>query len=96
MAVENIQLYGDGELSRFFTARPGETKLGQTVQRINGQTNFEESLKAAVEKGAKFAILGVPEDIGPRANYGRGGAGGVTPIKISDLELIMAGEEQEG
>ena len=33
-----------------------------------------EAFKQVRDLGAKFALLGVNEDIGPRANCGRGGA----------------------
>lgn len=49
------------QLQSFTSARAGEMKLGQTVQtEINDAT--------------KCVILGISEDIGPRANLGNGGA----------------------
>ena len=55
------------EAFSFITRRTGETKLGETVFLPQ---NWEE---LATFEG-KFVILGIPEDIGIRANYGRAGA----------------------
>ena len=49
--------------------RQGEVKLGETVACVHSD-DWEEELKNSV---AKFVLLGIPEDIGVRANYGLGG-----------------------
>jgi formiminoglutamase len=50
--------------------RPGETKLGEQVQTVSAD-NWQQELKASK---ARFVLVGIPEDIGVRANYGVGGA----------------------
>src|ERR1043165_5567005 len=50
--------------------RPGETKLGEQVHILHAD-HWEQELKASP---ARFVLLGIPEDIGVRANYGVGGA----------------------
>ncbi len=57
--------YVDGLISK----RLGETKLGEHVQTVH-EYNWEEEL---YNSNARFVLLGIPEDIGVRANYGRGG-----------------------
>ena len=47
-----------------------ETKVGERLQTISNPANIEKSL---AESKAKFVILGIPEDIGVKANYGVGG-----------------------
>lgn len=55
----------------FFSIRSGETKIGEKIQSIRDIENWD----AEIEKSsAKFILIGVPEDIGVRANYGRAGA----------------------
>jgi formiminoglutamase len=49
--------------------RPHEAKLGEHVQIVNPE-NWEEDLR---NSRAKYVILGIPEDVGVRANYGIGG-----------------------
>src|SRR6185295_4154771 len=65
-----IKPYTKKTLSRFIRTRAGETKLGECVQIASSKKTLE-SLK---ESTATFVLLGLPEDIGVRANYGRGGA----------------------
>ena len=73
------------ELAEVTAERAGETKSGQSMQVLDasrlhaGQLDYETlqaELKAARQRGNKFAVLGIPEDITPRANLGRGGADG--------------------
>lgn len=63
--------------------RPGETKIGETMRLLSGEsiveggcdmTQLQTDLQKAKKNGSRFAILGVPEDVGPKANLGRGGA----------------------
>jgi formiminoglutamase len=54
----------------FVNQRPGETKLGQSV-RLPAQY---QHWQAAHNDGCRYVLLGVPEQTGPRANCGKGGA----------------------
>ena len=58
------------------SVRGGETKLGEGIRLLSTSdtSRLSEALSAAFAQGARYAILGVPEDIGPRANLGRAGA----------------------
>lgn len=49
------------QLAAYTSVRAGETKLGETVQ-------FQ------ITEATRFVVLGICEDIGPRANGGNGGA----------------------
>lgn len=54
------------------TLRQAETKLGQCISLL---PKFDLAhLKQAKKQGCQFAILGIAEDLGPRANHGKGGA----------------------
>jgi formiminoglutamase len=57
-------------IDHLLNKRPGETKLGECVQVVHADS-WREELK---QSSAKFVLLGIPEDIGVRANYGVGGA----------------------
>jgi formiminoglutamase len=56
-------------LDTLISRRPNETKLGERVHTIEDE-QWEQALK---ECPAKFVLLGIPEDIGVRANLGVGG-----------------------
>ena len=57
-------------LDTLTSRRADETKLGEQIQTVHSD-NWEEELKNST---ATFVLLGIPEDIGVRANYGIGGA----------------------
>lgn len=69
MSFQSLNVYSSQELQQLTRLRLGETKLGQTVK--TAEKDWKQSLKNST---AVFVILGIPEDIGVRANYGRGGA----------------------
>lgn len=64
-----FQLITSEDIRQLTAERAGETKLGETIQSIS-----EFSVEAMNASSARFVILGIKEDIGPRANLGRAGA----------------------
>ncbi|WP_298771504.1 formimidoylglutamase [uncultured Shewanella sp.] len=76
--TQYLTLFTQQDLTKWFQqvsgARIGETKLGQVVQTPTPDHALEAILDKAKNEGARFVILGIGEDIGPRANLGRGGA----------------------
>ncbi|MCE3259426.1 MAG: arginase family hydrolase, arginase/agmainase/formiminoglutamate hydrolase [Bacteroidetes bacterium] len=67
--MKALKTYSEEFIRGLTRKRSGEEKIGEKVQFISG--NWEADLK---KSSAKFVILGIAEDIGVRANYGRGGA----------------------
>jgi formiminoglutamase len=63
-----LKLYTQKDIKSITRIRNQETKLGEKVETI---IDFPEGL---TKSKSKFVLLGLPEDIGVRANYGRGGA----------------------
>lgn len=61
-----IKIYSEKEAAPFINKRKGETKFGEKVV-------FTKSLEDLKNQSAKFVLLGIPEDIGVRANYGSPG-----------------------
>lgn len=64
-----IELCNESFIKEHTQIREGEKKVGESIIIPDG--NLHESL-AKFE--GQFVLLGVPEDIGPIANYGKGGA----------------------
>jgi len=50
--------------------RAGETKTGEKIQAIVNEKKWLDDIK---KSKAKFVIIGIPEDIGVKANHGVGG-----------------------
>ncbi|MCL1139285.1 formimidoylglutamase [Shewanella pneumatophori] len=70
----NLSLFTEDNRRSLLSTRDGETKLGQQVQLASAAQSIADNLSQAKTNGARFVILGIGEDIGPRANLGRGGA----------------------
>ena len=74
--------------------RAGEVRLGERMGVLSSSLNLDE----AYQQGYRYALLGVPEDIGPRANLGLGGATLAWPALLSVLlnmqsNAFMSGEQ---
>ncbi|MDF2436594.1 MAG: arginase family hydrolase, arginase/agmainase/formiminoglutamate hydrolase [Bacteroidota bacterium] len=63
----DLKIYSQQYISALTRKRSGETKLGENVKTINDLSELKNT-------SSKFVLLGLPEDIGVRANFGRGGA----------------------
>jgi formiminoglutamase len=67
--MELLRLYTKENLKHAVRQRGEEKKIGENVQIVS--SNWKEDLK---KNTARFVVVGIAEDIGVRANYGRGGA----------------------
>ncbi|CAI3793096.1 formimidoylglutamase [Rheinheimera sp. MM224] len=66
--------YQAASLAAFQQLREGETRLGQMLRYADLALPLSGALAVAKQQGCIFVLLGVPEDIGPRANLGQGGS----------------------
>jgi formiminoglutamase len=57
--------FSSTDLSHYVSSRRGEHKIGENIQLIDTSIN---------NTPGKFVIVGIPEDIGPKANLGKEGA----------------------
>jgi formiminoglutamase len=62
----NIKLYSKSNIEKFISKRTGEVKFGEKLQ-------FLEKIQGLKDHPAKYVLLGIPEDVGVRANYGKPG-----------------------
>jgi len=70
--MASFKIFSQSDILNLVNTRKGETKLGERVTHLGQwETISINSLKQA---SARFVLLGIPEDIGVRANYGIGGA----------------------
>jgi formiminoglutamase len=69
--MKSLELYSKKDIEHLTRKRTNETKIGEDVLVLKSETNWEEDLK---KSKCKFVLLGIPEDVGVKANYGRGGA----------------------
>ncbi len=95
---ENLQPITQAQLDSLVSQRKGETKLGEKALLLDTQLPYHLALQQAQDKGAKFAIVGISEDIGPRGNLGRGGALNALEASLKQLlnmqsNRFLSGEE---
>jgi len=69
--MQHLKIYTKQDVLSYTKIRRFETKLGERLQIISNPKDLEESLQ---KTSARYVIIGVPEDIGVRANLGVGGA----------------------
>lgn len=65
--MDSLKIYSPEDLSALISYRDGEVKLGQRVQTVSSPDEIALS-------NAQFVLIGIPEDIGVRANQGMAGA----------------------
>ncbi len=68
--MQTLEVFTETDLVTLIRKRKGEIKLGETIHYCK-TADWKKELK---DSSAKFVLLGIPEDIGVRANLGRGGA----------------------
>jgi len=67
--MDSVVVYNNELLEKLVRPRQSELKIGQCVVISRG--DWKEELK---NSSCRFVLLGIPEDIGVRANFGRAGA----------------------
>ncbi|MBC6489528.1 arginase [Flavihumibacter stibioxidans] len=93
--MPHFKFYNKQDLLYLTRLRRFETKLGERLLVVNDPEQFEEKLSKTT---AKYILFGIPEDIGVKANYGRGGADSAwLPFLTAFLNIqsndFMTGEE---
>ncbi len=69
--MKHFKFYTKADILSLTKIRRFETKLGERLQHIKPDGEWPQVLQQSI---AKYVIMGIPEDIGVRANYGVGGA----------------------
>lgn len=65
--------YQQSDIADWYKQRSQEERLAEQLVFLSDQLDLPEALSAA-RQHCTFAVIGIPEDIGPRANLGQGGA----------------------
>ena len=93
--MKHFKYYDKNDILYLTRLRRFETKAGECIQVLTDKEHLELSLQHTT---AKYILLGIPEDIGVRANFGTGGTDSLwIPFLSSFLNLqsndFMSGEE---
>lgn len=99
--MENLKIFNANDLARLTQHRSGEVKFGEKILTVPKDENPFEFIKNCE---ANFVLLGLPEDIGVKANFGRVGTASAFHSTLKSLvnfqhnkfckgrELIALGE----
>lgn len=77
-----VKIYSEKDITPFIKKRGGETKFGEKLC-------FVEKLEDLKNHSAKYVLLGIPEDIGVRANYGNPGTSKAWEAALGNLLNIQ-------
>ncbi|MEO8404219.1 MAG: formimidoylglutamase [Chitinophagaceae bacterium] len=69
--MQHLKIYTKQEILSLTRLRKFETKLGEQLKVITNPSSVAASIQ---QSSAKYVLVGIPEDIGDKANYGTGGA----------------------
>lgn len=88
-----FKCYSKQDILSITHVRRFETRLGERLQAISNTNNLEQSLEKST---AKFVLVGIPEDIGVKANYGGGGTDSVWRPFLDSFVNIQSNDFLEG
>ncbi len=69
--MKHFKFYSREDILSLTKIRRYETRLGERIQFLKTAEEWSELLQ---QSSAKYVLLGIPEDLGVKANYGIGGA----------------------
>ena len=84
--MEHIITFTSYDLAKITNHRSGEIKFGEKMITIPKESDIVSFIK---KSEAKYVLLGIPEDIGIRANYGRPGAASAWESAIKSIANIQ-------
>jgi formiminoglutamase len=91
--MKGLRIIHKQELNEYVSRRQDEVKLGQRVALISEPADWKEQIN---KTAAKFVLLGIPEDIGVRANLGVGGAHSLWPAALRSLVNVQQTDKLKG
>jgi formiminoglutamase len=70
--MKHLKIYNKQDILSLTKLRKFETKVGERLQVISNPAALADSIQ---HSKAAYVLLGIPEDMGVKANHGNGGAG---------------------
>ena len=87
--MDKLVLFNNSKLKKILNKRTGESKFGEHVAMLTSISNIYEQLK---NLDVTHVVLGLPEDVGVFANYGKSGAYNTWDAVIKFLVNIQNNE----
>ncbi|KAA1152344.1 arginase [Pseudoalteromonas sp. FUC4] len=77
--TSHLKVYDESAVRTLCSTRANEKKAWQAMALLDTQVNLQQALIDAAQFGIRYVLLGICEDIGPKANLGNGGANEAWP-----------------
>lgn len=99
--MDKLNIFSSRDIAKITQHRSGEVKFGEKILTVSSDENWIEFITLSE---AKFVLIGLPEDVGIKANLGRTGAASAFNSTLKSLvnfqhnkfckgsELIVLGE----
>lgn len=84
--MDKLIPFSIADLAKITNHRSGEVKFGEKMLTVPKGENCHDYLQVCE---AKYALFGIPEDVGVRANYGRPGAASAWESAIKSIANIQ-------
>lgn len=72
--ANHLHIYDEATVKPWCNSRANEKKAWQSIALLDTHVEPLQAMQDAAQFGIKYVLLGICEDIGPRANLGNGGA----------------------
>ncbi len=89
--MSSLKIYSRSEIDLLYSTRNAEKKWGDCIQTVNVKEQWESELN---KSNAEFVLLGIAEDIGIRANYGKAGAANTFHESLKSILSIQNNQFQ--
>ncbi|GGG45418.1 formimidoylglutamase [Bizionia arctica] len=83
---DKLILFNNASLKKLLKKRPAESKFGERIKMLSNISNIYEELKVL---DVDYVIIGLPEDVGVFANYGKPGTSATWEATIKVLLNIQ-------
>ncbi|TYA59116.1 formimidoylglutamase [Formosa maritima] len=84
---DKLVIFNQTTLKKLLNKRPAESKFGEHIKMITNISNIYEQLKSL---DVEYVIIGLPEDVGVFANYGKSGTSTAWDATIKILLNIQS------
>lgn len=91
--MENIIRFTVNDLTKYTSQRSGEIKFGERIITVPNGISITEFLKSTE---AEYVMIGVPEDVGVRANFGRPGTASAWESAIKSIVNLQHNKYAKG
>lgn len=69
--MRHLKIYNKQDILSLTRVRRFETKAGEQVHHLHDSLDIDSSIR---QSSCRFVLFGIPEDLGSKGNYGKGGA----------------------